>query len=156
MSLHKICTAQSSQFKALPRNAFYIELLGTGGPYSLNYERLLSRQNIGGLRYGVGITLLPTYQGLTQRLTKLWGKGEHHAETGLGILVARQNDPEAFDFNNRNGYVIRIHLSPQVGYRYQKNTAGLLFRATYTPWINYYSGQVRFRNWAGISIGKMF
>ena len=100
--LHNICTAQSNQFKALPRHAFYIELLGTGGPYSLNYERLLSRQNIGGLRYRVGVTLLPTYQGINQGITKLWGKGEHYIETGLGILVARQHDSEAFDFMNRN------------------------------------------------------
>ncbi len=79
------CQAQGlSPFKA--RNTLYLELLGSGGVYSVNYERLFSVKTDRAYGFRVGPSFNfngPT--GLIGELFTIIGAGSHHGDFGLGF-----------------------------------------------------------------------
>lgn len=138
------------------RNAVYVELFGTGGVYSLNIDRIIleSRSVTYGLRAGAGIygddfdvrKLSVGAYGLT-------GANSHHAEFGVGGVWGNRRNPVKTESPEEN----RFHFVPTVGYRYQKPTGGLLFRASFTPFIPLTSESPKHLfPWGGLSIGTSF
>lgn len=137
------------------QNTFFVELLGNGLVYSLNYERFFTPQlgiRIGGMflrgeddagdEATVGIfPVMATY---------LLGDGNSHFETGLGvgIFTASANIDEIDeDFGASD-----LYATATLGYRYQKPEGGVIFRAGFTP--AYASGN--FIPWVGVSVGYAF
>ncbi len=149
------CQAQDpSPFKA--RNSFYLELLGSGGVYSVNYERLFSvkTNHAYGFRVGPGFNFSgPT--GLIGELFTMVGAGSHHGDFGIGFLGSYGRDTEGSYFTSKRAYLSAV---PRLSYRYQKPTGGLMLRAGFTPFIKISgaSDTKTFRPWFGLSLGYSF
>ena len=146
-----------SNFK---HHSIYVELLGNSIYYSVNYDYLFKiyKDNIK-LVVGAGIGYFPyTYLDadgskritihkfyFTPEATFLFGKKSHYFETGLAFMTLIDHDKISTDFD--------FMPSGRIGYRYQPQKGGFLFRMAYTPilrfeWIGYC--------WFGISFGYIF
>lgn len=146
------CAAQSERDE--PRNSIYLESLGNGGLFSINYERLLTPRL--GLRLGYGSwdsgDFFVSYGGsrvttMPIMLNGLFGTGSRRWELGGGILVG-SNASEAFQT-----------LTGTVGLRWHAGKSWL-FRAGLTPFYGL-NGEASypdegFFTTAGISFGYRF
>jgi len=146
-------SAASAQFV---KNSMYFELFGNGGLYSINYDRLFS-ENFGG-RIGFShisnlefifssvdnITIIPiTLNYLTS--------SDHKFELGAGIAVVNISGGEIFGFKADKG-ASGVVGTGTIGYRYQPDSGGFLFRIGLTPFF----AQDGFQISGGISLGAAF
>lgn len=124
-------------------NAVYIELLGNGLPYSINYERRFYGYGYVKLygRGGLGVVAYSNLFGGTVPLESSVGFGQkHNFETGVGCT---------FSFTSFDGIELpRILL--RMGYRLEIDE--FLFRFGFTPFFDNGS----FFPMLGISFGKRF
>lgn len=148
-------SAQEAVPPVTARNAFYVELLGNGLIYSMNYDRLFTDQLSGrvGLMFLGGtddeggsavVTATPLM------VNYLFGRGNSHFEAGAGLLVisgAVDEIPGEEDqsFSGAIG-------TGTLGYRYQRPAGGFVFRVGLTP---FFSTQA-FGPWFGMSFGYGF
>jgi hypothetical protein len=72
-----------------------------------------------------------TYFGVPVSYNWLLGKKSHHLELGLGITGLYAQPSHSATTTNFYTY-----LTPKIGYRYQRPTGGLFFKATATPMID--------------------
>jgi hypothetical protein len=146
--------AQDAAGPRVASNTFFVELGGNALAYSLNYERFFTPKL--GLRVGgmylradddagesLDVALVPVMA------TYLLGPGNGHFEIGGGLGLATASFEDA-DIGNDRGS--EIYGTATFGYRYQKPTGGVIFRAGFTPLIG--SGGVL--PWAGVSVGYAF
>ncbi len=134
------------------KNAVYIELLGNGVIYSLNYDRIIAtvaEKHHLGVR--VGFTLLPVdtleiRYPLIFPVTAnyLFGPREHKLEVGLGVAPKLQFDPE-YDVSGR------LSFAASLAYRYVGYENDFHFRIGFTP--VFFDG---FKPWLGLSLGRAF
>ena len=119
---------------SLHKKAIFLELLGSGRLYSLNYDvRLKSNSNQGfGLRIGIGRggyasieTFGDRYITLPLNFNYIAGKKRSGLEAGISLT------PEFTyqDFDDKLNFFSLLNL----GYRYQPVNKGFLFRLAYTP-----------------------
>ena len=118
-------------------NALYIELLGNGGLYSINYERAVTPA----LRVRVGAgawTAVSFWSSAETRIRTVPvmlqfvpGRGAHHLEAGAGILVGHRHG----DLGGGSGAF--VSLVGLVGYRYEPRQRRFLFRAGFTPFYGF-------------------
>ncbi len=140
------CVLGAQEGAITARNGIYLELLGNGGLYSLNYDRLLSRRL--SLRAGITHWTDPdeyrgsvfsssrrtTLTALPLMANYLVGRGNSRFEAGAGVLVGRQQDE-----HSRSGEATTrtstsfVTLTATAGYRYQRRTGGVIFRIGFTP-----------------------
>ena len=125
------------------RNSIYAELGGNAWNYSVNYERIFSKQ----VPVKVGISLLPRNIGITMMAGKYFGSQAHHFELLGGISYAQEHDK----IGEVSTYYHCLYATAFIGYRYQKPNRRFLFRAGYTPYFSEKSGHR-----AGISAGYRF
>lgn len=140
-------------------NAIYLEAAGAGGYGSLNYERVCYSQKkiMIALRIGTGTYHLQDYTNafnpdvlIPLAINACYGK-RHKVECSIGQTIA--NIVHASETSFKPTRITSLHTNFSIGYRYQKEIAGLFFRCAYTPVLelNRY-----FRHWAGVSIGYSF
>src|SRR5690606_15898291 len=123
------------------KNAVYIELGGNGGAYSLNYERAFTPKIL--LRLGFAswastetggeksITTIPVM------VNTLIGPGNHKLELGLGAMLGREKfEGDGGIISGEDRSENTFALTGTAGYRYQKPSGGIMFRAGITPLIN--------------------
>jgi len=136
-------------------NSFYLEVAGSGGLYSVNYDRLFT-ENIG-MRIGftyfsadwfgffsdVDILLIPA------TLNYLVGSGKHKLELGAGPVFA-SGSMDFFGSDPVSGS--GVGWTGTIGYRYQKNEGGFMWRIGFTPFL----GGGQFVPLGGISLGYSF
>jgi len=120
----------------------YLELLGAGGLYSVNYEYRLPTALA--LRLGFSwweFCFLDCSEVITVpvSLTGFVGGRNSHLEFGAGVTWVATNES-------------RVFLVPQLGYRYMQPTGGFLFRLMFTPLIDV-SADVGIQPFFGISLG---
>ena len=141
------------------QNVLYIEGIGIGGYGSLNYERtILLKSNLRmGLRIGLSTYNITDYTRkfnpdiiIPIAINGLYGN-KHKIEFGFGQTIS--NIVKANFSDLKPGRVTNLHANFTIGYRYQKDTGGVIFRISYTPLIEFYES---FRHWGGISIGYAF
>ncbi len=136
------------------KNAFYVELGGNGIFYSLNYDRLVTpnvaaRAGVMLFRAednesnGVGVVVAPVV------VSYLFGEGNSHFEAGLGLGLATASIDHV-DFGEE--FDQTVYGTGVLGYRYQPETGGVVFRAGLTPVFN----AENFAPWIGLSIGYAF
>lgn len=140
----------------LKPNAAYLELLGNGLLYSLNYDRFLTAHLTG--RVGLFVLAAQDSDGegsgavlATPVLVNyLFGRGNHHLETGIGatLLAGAIEDLEDEVDESFSGAVGTATL----GYRYQRPGGGFVFRAGVTPFF----GAGGIAPWFGVSFGYSF
>lgn len=137
----------------LRKNAFYLELGGNGGNYSVNYDRIVLSGKRTHLSFRGGLSISHFEYRLPIELNILFGKSKNYFELGFG---------ETLDMNtNRAGGGFGFnHAMPflRIGYRLQKdiNEGGFLFRAGFTPTLLEYEGSYVPFPFAGLSFGYAF
>ncbi len=125
------------------RNAVYLELLGNGGLYSLNYDRRIADRAT--VRVGIASWTAVDLFGVGDEETKLLtfpllvnfvgGSGNHHPELGGGLLLGRQTTSAPSGGESTTSGI--FNLTGVVGYRYQKPGRGIVFRAGITPFYSF-------------------
>ena len=129
--------APQAEAQQVARNSVYIELLGNGGLYSLNYDRKITDNvsaRVGLMAFGgesiegdrIGLSLVPLMANY------LVGQGNHRLELGGGPVVAyaagnikEDGIGEFSDFG--------MIGTATFGYRYQPLQGGFNFRLGFTP-----------------------
>jgi hypothetical protein len=114
----------------------YVEVLGNGGLYSVNYERRVSET--WGLRAGVATWFNDGTYIDTRMLTvplmvsRLVGSGKGRLELAGGLLTgARFSEQDTQMWNSEI-----LSLTGTVGYRFQPRSRGMLLRAGITPFYS--------------------
>jgi hypothetical protein len=124
-------------------NAAYFELLGSGGLYSINYERALAPSVR--VRVGAAVWTAESFWGGSQTeirtfpvmLHLLPGRGAHRLEAGLGVLPGNRGR----DAGDSGGFVSLLGL---VGYRYEPPQRRFTFRAGFTPFYGFGESSVAY------------
>ncbi len=143
-------------------NSFYVELLGNGGLYSVNYERALTpavRVRAGAAAWTAesfwsdAKTRFRTFPMMLQILP---GGGAHQLEAGIGVLLGQRGRER--DVGASGGFVSLIGL---IGYRYEPPRGRFVFRAGFTPFYGFDDPSVAYPDKGfmpsiGISIGARF
>jgi len=125
-----------SQDLPITKNAFYFELFGNGGFYSINYERNIHRN----LYCRIGFATFHTFDIFDRSkpgriftvpliVSYLSGHKKHHFEIGGGLLLGKINDGlESGSICDFTGFL---------GYRYQSLlNKGLLIRIGLAPIVS--------------------
>ncbi len=157
MSGHVAFSQKTSE--EIARNSIYLEAGGIGGFGSLNYERMVFIKNhfTFAARFGLSTYNIKDYTNKFNPdlvfpivLNACYGKN-HKIECGIGetFTALVQADLEALKPKRTTNF----HLNFNIGYRYQKNTGGIILRCGYTPIITYHQ---YYRHWLGVSIGYAF
>lgn len=141
------------------KNNIQLEALGQGGLYSFNYELILLNGSLLKSALDAGIAFYPPVIDMPNFLTpitlnEIVSFGKHHAEIGLGCVLA-------FDvFNPAEGEAdlreFNVLYTCRIGYRFQKPKGKYLLRVGFTP-IFYlpFSADDKLP-WGGISFGYCF
>ena len=151
-----VAAVPRAQAQDIARNSVYIELLGNGGLYSLNYDRKITNNvsaRVGLMAFGgestdgdrIGLSLVPLMANY------LVGKHNHRLELGGGPVVAyaagnikEHGIGEFSDFG--------LVGTATFGYRYQPLQGGFNFRLGFTPLFSASSVAPSF----GVSFGYGF
>ena len=159
------CLAQAGAAR-IARNAVYLELLGNGGLYSVNFERMLN--DTLALRIGFATWNSPAlfYEGTPpDRLTTvpvtvsyLLGGGERKLELGGGVTFGRATRDRSSIHQKSSSF---SNLTGIIGYRSQPPGRGYLFRAGVTPFYSFDQGDDAYPDpgftlSAGVSFGYRF
>ena len=154
--------AETSHERTAP-NVVFAEALGSGLLYSVNYERVIDKWNIG-LRGGVSyFTYAVSSYGASGNLTLVtvpllasyyFGWRSHHLQLGLGATVlytkvATDSTGAKFD-GERSGP--GIAATGVVGYRFIPRDGGVSFGLGFTPLVR----TSRFLPWGGANVGYAF
>jgi hypothetical protein len=142
MPLLGVVSDASAQQAQTPRrrNAAYVELLGNGGLYSVNYERAV---RVVKLRIGIASWTAGDLFGgdldtnmFTVPLTVhvVTGGGDNHLEMGAGVLVGRQTRQSRFVGGRSTSFASLVGV---LGYRHQRAEGRFVFRAGFTPFIGF-------------------
>lgn len=140
LALRSPCRAQGVSGDS--RNAFYVELLGNGGVYSLNYERQLTDSL--GLRVGYATWTpadvfpfgsLDEYQTVPVTVSYLIGRGQRKLELGGGVTFGERTPGNAADGDGSFRTLTAI-----IGYRSHPRQ-GYLFRVGLTPFYSFEDGE---------------
>jgi hypothetical protein len=148
--------SQDSTWRQSKRNAAFLELFGGPRIYSFNYQRITASATQLTFTYRGSVSFLPLYgTSISGYVGGLLGKPSSAFELLIGVGyfgrdITKRIFPEEQSAN--------LYVSPQIGYRRQKNTNSLLFRFMLTPWLFVNDGidKSKLRLSVGISIGKSF
>jgi len=143
------------------KNCIYVELLGIGGLYSVDYEYRFAESlsgRIGFTRWSVpwGLFVVGSFDvvGFPVLVSYLVGSGGHYLEVGGGVLIysAKLSGSDVFFGSPVNGETSGALGAVSIAYRYQPSRGGLLFRVALTPLTNFSSAKI----WGGLSLGVAF
>jgi hypothetical protein len=162
------CLAQA-QAAPVARNAVFFEILGNGGLYSFNYERMLTESF--GLRVGYATwdssdfwfegTPSDRYTTVPVTASYLLFQGEKKLELGGGITFGQGTLDRFSNADSRSDFTFRS-LTAIVAYRSQPITGrGYLFRVGVTPFYSFDDGDEAYPDpgltmSAGVSFGYRF
>lgn len=124
-------------YKKFPAvNSNYIEILGNGGLYSLNFDRIFVHRNVFKISGRVGASVFPVGYNLEQSYVLennyIFLESPHHVEIGPGITLQRKYNPNCRDTLNYKWESVWFGMF-RLGYRYQKDEDGFFFRFGLTP-----------------------
>lgn len=147
LSLMSTVTVGQTQPK---RHSLFLEIAGSGGFGSINYEKLFFKKNSVELTWRAGLSFAPIDKnngtGIVFPLMvhSMIGKNAHKLELGLGQGITITTKGSFFALTTAS-----------LGYRYQPEGKPWFYRVTYTPLISYiFDFQVQ--HWGGVSIGYTF
>jgi hypothetical protein len=119
--------------------ANYIELLGNGGLYSLNFDRVFVYRKKFKISGRIGGNIWPNGRYLEQAYVVennyIFFDGDHHFEVGPGLTLQRKYNPVCSDttqYPKYNWESVWFGMF-RLGYRYQKEEEGFFFRFGLTP-----------------------
>ena len=142
--------ALSNYAVAQCKKSVFLEVAGSGGLGSMNYEQHFFKKTNVDLMWRVGLSLAPIDKNngtgivFPMMVNGLVGKNAHKFEVGLGQGVT---------ITTRGSFFALITAA--LGYRYQSDAKHWFYRISYTPLISYWV-DFQFQHWAGVSIGYSF
>ena len=128
----------------------YVELLGSGGLGSVNYEQDFYTFNKGELAWRGGFSIAPIDKnngvGLVfpAMIHAKFGTGASQLDTGIG---------QGFTITTKGAFFMLTTAA--IGYRFQKAESHWFYRASYTPLISYLV-DFQVQHWGGITVGYTF
>jgi hypothetical protein len=144
------------------RNAIYVEGLGQGVAYSVNYDYRIIRQV--SIRAGFTFGSIPppirsfsdnsSFTGFPLMVNMIIGGKVHHLETGIGAVVGINSTHWRWELGPES-YTSRERVlagTATIAYRVQSDNGGLLMRMAFTPFFSF----KEFVPFAGISLGYAF
>lgn len=145
-----IMTTSRGQNSVTKPKSIFLELGGSGGLGSINFEKQFHKKKNTNFTWRAGLSLAPIDKnngtGLVFPLmvnTLIGGKA-HKLELGIGQGITFTTKGNFFALTTAN-----------VGYRYQAEQKRWFYRVTYTPLISYLI-DFQIQHWAGVSIGYTF
>lgn len=139
--------SQITSNEEFKKNSLYLELGGNSLLYSFTFDNLVRVSDNTKLALGAGFEYVTSYTVNDNELgatfcvipsaNLLFGKNSHHLETGLACFAGI----------GKGGLI----PSARIGYRFQPNNGGLVFRIGYTPML--IDG---ISHYAGLSVGYSF
>ncbi len=146
------------------KNLVYLELLGNGGLYSVNYERMLTNNlsaRLGFSYLSIGATSSNGTDTSSAKATLVTapvlinytvGSKNHRAEFGAGATLVYVSASASGGGLGESGEGAGVLGTGVVGYRYSPADGGFVFRAGFTPLF----GKGGFLPWGGMSFGGTF
>jgi len=154
----------------------YVELGGSGLPYSVNYDFRFDKTRIDswGMRIGAGGWAIKegdfsstSILTIPLQITKLFGKDKHYFEVGGGATYVRYRETRTFWNGNRTqtttftdwDFILNTGNTPSVmgtlnlGYRRIPTDGGFMFRANLNPIFNHNGF---WPLWFGVGFGYAF
>lgn len=127
------------------RTASYLELLGAGGFYSLNIERISPAENL--LRFGFTTGATTNFDNITNgeraliatvgrvlRVSIPGGPPDGPIEIGGGVVVGEQWRHQSGNNREEGGYAALVGA---LGVRSRREGRGVMWRLTFTPFLNF-------------------
>lgn len=153
-----IANSQSKKVQQA-KNIIYVEMGGTGGLGSINYERIIVQKGL--LNIGTRIGMIGyNYFDFTNKfnpdfnfpfsINGFYGQ-THKIEFGVGQTITSINHINTTDYTTQR--LTNIHANLTIGYRFQKSEGGIVFGINYNPIFDHYK---TFRSWGGVSVGYAF
>ncbi len=150
-----VCFAAFSQVAPRKVNTVYVEGLGSGINYSLNYDRMFRSDKKYPMSFNVGIAMYARDHAvelvLPVGVQSLIGRNNHFFELGLNLVPYSYSYKHSYEQNYQkyeNGVYtdhigmvttkdnkFYLMLNPKIGYRYQPTAGGLFVRVTFTPFF---------------------
>jgi hypothetical protein len=146
------------------KNLVYLELLGNGGLYSVNYERMLTddlsaRLGFSYLTFGASASngsdtssVRGTLVTAPVLVNYTVGGENHRAEFGAGATLVYMSASANGSGVSESGEGVAALATGVIGYRYSPKHGGFVFRAGFTP----LAGKGGFMPWGGMSFGGTF
>jgi len=140
---------KSKNEQKIRKNAFYFELGGNGGLYSINYDRIVLSGEKSYLSLRGGFAKYPEVGFIENSFVFpfetnfIFGKHNNFFEFGVGQSIVIQSGSHFNDFDS--------YLTLRLGYRYISET-GLTVRFGFVPILNDYDSMI----WIGLGIGYAF
>ncbi|MDX2188785.1 MAG: hypothetical protein SFY32_02885 [Bacteroidota bacterium] len=130
-----------NELPKIKKNTVFVELLGNGYLYSLNYDRVINYKSKFKQTFRIGLAYLP-FSPLSEihlpfEYNFLFGKKDGHFEMGIGLTPALWTYQYISENDTRFGFYNYL----RIGYRYQKPNGGFFFRAgfmTIYHFLGYY------------------
>ena len=129
------------------RKSIFVEIAGSGGLGSINYEKHFFNKNRLTLTWRAGLSCAPIDKNngtgivFPLMVNALLGKNAHQLELGLG---------QGFTITTKGSFFTLTTAA--IGYRFQPKSKNWFYRITYTPLISYLI-DFQIQQWAGLSIG---
>ncbi|MFZ1750941.1 MAG: hypothetical protein WAU01_12145 [Saprospiraceae bacterium] len=133
--------------KNLSAQAVYVEFLGKGWFYSINYEHHFSKR-VDGWNVQIGAGFLPTsLVTVPASANYVFGKKNHHLELGLGLTYIN-----GFIWTDDDKFGPDIFMHSNILYRYQKPEGKYFFKVGLTPLFSDATAGL----WFGVGVGVSF
>lgn len=132
------------------KKSLYFELAGSGGFFSLNYEKFIFKSTQPQFTFRAGISIAPIDKNngsgivFPVMVNALFGKTAHKLEAGLG---------QGITITTKGHFFARA--TGVLGYRFQQPGKQWFYRVSYTPIVSYLV-DFQYTNWFGLSIGYSF
>ncbi|MBP8916938.1 MAG: hypothetical protein KBG70_09365 [Chitinophagales bacterium] len=132
------------------RKSFFLEIGGSGGLGSINYESEFFTKNHTDFTWRAGLSIAPIDKNngvgivFPLMINSICGKNAHKLEYGLGQGITITTKGSFFALT-----------TAVLGYRYQPETKSWYYRVSYTPLISYLV-DLQIQQWGVLSIGYTF
>lgn len=136
--------------KEYKRQSIFLEVAGSGGLGSINYEKEFFTKNYSDFTWRAGLSIAPIDKNngvgivFPLMVNSITGKNSHKLEFGLGQGITITTKGSFFALT-----------TAVLGYRYQPETKNWYYRVSYTPLISYLV-DLQIQQWGGLSIGYTF
>ena len=156
----KLIFAQKFTSEDYVKNHIFFELGGNGFLYSINYERLVTKNF--SLRGGFGFWFnddiglgTPSGTFYSVPITASYLIGEEHSKFELGLGAAFFAAEDATIFFVNLGDQSDLVVTTIIGFRGSSRDGGFVFRIAFTPFFST-SSDLKFYPYGGVSFGHSF
>ncbi len=162
-----VCAQRKKDPRLFRKNTIFIEILGNGATFTLNYDRLFLQKDGFKIAGRIGYSILPGILDIKsvplEMSLLISDQGNHHFEigTGLSYIKGLKTENVITDYSGSGKYVSEsLYLPFRIGYRYQRQRGRLFLKAGIIPMISIHEFENKFKRdsyfWLGGAAGYSF